>query len=90
MKTIAVCRLVARTSKILVTTAFETLDKTAKRRGLLAGANSLMINITPVHYRNLYRIYNNRAGTNQEIRDSIKETLDLLYSLGRAPTDLGV
>ena len=90
LKTIAITRLVDNNAKILVTTALETLDKEAKKQGLLAGANSLMINLTPEKYRDLYTLYPNKAGNNKEIKENIKEVLDLLYQLGRAPTDLGV
>lgn len=89
LKAIAVTRFVDSNCNILVTTALETLDKTAKRAGLLAGANSLMINVTPIHYRALYAIYDNMAGIDQELNDSIQDTVQLLYSLGRAPTDIG-
>jgi len=90
LKAIAISRFVDANSNILVTTALETLDNSAKREALLAGANSLMINITPLKYRPLYAIYDNKAHINQDINNSIKETVDLLYSLGRAPTDLGI
>lgn len=89
LKTIALSRLADPKAKILATTALETLDRDGKRKGLLAGANSLMINVTPEKYRADYEIYPNKAGNDKEIQDSIRETLDLLYSLGRAPTDLG-
>jgi biotin synthase len=90
LKTIAISRLADRESKILVTTALETIAPEAKREGLMAGANSLMINITPMHYRRMYAIYPNRADRDKEIGKHIKDTTDLLYSLGRAPTDLGI
>jgi len=89
LKTIAVARLMDRDSNILVTTALETLDPQAKREGLLAGANSLMINLTPLKYREQYAIYDNRA-CKLELKDAIDETTKLLFSLGRAPTDLSV
>ncbi|MFA6408907.1 MAG: radical SAM protein [Gammaproteobacteria bacterium] len=89
LKTIAISRLVDYGSNILVTTALETLDKEAKREGLLAGANSMMINITPEKYRSLYAIYDNRASIDTVVSKAVQETVDLLYSLGRAPTDLG-
>ena len=89
LKVIAVSRLVSPDAKILVTTALETLDKkNGKRLGLLSGANSLMINLTPPEYRKCYNIYPGRPDMNNTAR-SIEETLKLLYSLGRAPTDLG-
>jgi biotin synthase len=56
----------------------------------MSGANSLMLNVTPMKYRKLYDIYPNRAGMEKEINNQIKETLSLLRELGRAPTDLGI
>jgi biotin synthase len=76
-------------AKILVTTAFETLDANARKEGLLAGANSVMINVTPLPYRKYYSIYPNRAHADKDISTQINETLAILRSLGRAPTDLG-
>lgn len=89
LKTIALSRFVDSNANILVTSALETLDKNAKREALLAGANSMMINITPENYKKLYTIYDNRSQTDETCEKSIKDTVDLLYSLGRAPTDIG-
>ena len=78
-------------SKILATTSLETLDKeNGLRLGLLSGANSLMINVTPERYRKLYDIYPHHAGLDVQISKKIDSTLKLLHSLGRAPTDLGM
>ncbi|HTY13638.1 MAG TPA: radical SAM protein, partial [Candidatus Omnitrophota bacterium] len=91
LNTLAVARIVdPKNAKIVVTTGFETLDPDARRRGLMAGANSVMLNVTPMKYRKLYGIYPNRAHGDESVDKQIRETLDLLYSLGRAPTDLGV
>jgi biotin synthase len=91
LNAIAKSRLMSPSAKILVTTALETLDKEkGAREGLMAGANSLMINITPIKYRRLYEIYPNRAGTEDDTQTRIDAVLTLLYSLGRAPTDLGI
>lgn len=91
LKVLAVSRLIDSKAKILVTTALETLDKENGRRlGLLSGANSLMITLTPAKYRKLYSIYPEKSGDGKEIEENIKETIALLYSLGRAPTDLGI
>jgi biotin synthase len=89
LKTIAITRFVDSNSNILVTTALETLDKNAKKTALLAGANSMMINITPQTYKPWYAIYDNKAGIDQEVAQTINDTVQLLYSLGRAPTDIG-
>ncbi|MBN2145581.1 MAG: [FeFe] hydrogenase H-cluster radical SAM maturase HydE [Candidatus Aureabacteria bacterium] len=90
LKTLAVARLCSDPeSKILVTTGFETLTPQARKTGLMAGANSVMLNVTPMQYRKKYCIYPHRAHEDEEIAFQIQETISLLKSLGRAPTDLG-
>ena len=91
VKVLAIARIVDNTkAKILVTTALETLSGEAAKSGLLAGANSLMLNVTPLAYRPLYSIYPNRAHQSEDISAQIESTVTLLRSLGRAPTDLEV
>ena len=91
LNAIARARLMYPESKIVVTTALETLDKEkGAREGLMAGGNSIMINVTPENYRSLYEIYPSRAHIELSVETRIKQVLDLLYSLGRAPTDLGL
>jgi len=91
LKTLALARIIdPERAKILVTTALETLEPTTRKRGLLSGANSLMINVTPVKYRKLYEIYPNKIYSEELIDKQIDEAIALLKSLGRAPTDLGV
>lgn len=88
---IARTRMRYNSAKIVVTTALETLDKeNGAREGLMAGANSLMINITPEKYKKLYEIYPEREGLNLSIEEKIEKVLSLLHLLGRAPTDLGI
>ena len=58
---IAVARLMMPEIKIPVTTALETLDnEKGRHRGLLAGANALMFNLTPEKYREDYGIYDHK------------------------------
>ena len=88
---IARARILYPESKIVVTTALETLDKKGgARKGLMSGANSLMINLTPEKYRDHYEIYPGRKGMEQTVEDRIAEVLKLLESIGRAPTDIGL
>ncbi|MFA5794284.1 MAG: HypC/HybG/HupF family hydrogenase formation chaperone [Candidatus Brocadiia bacterium] len=91
LKVIARARLMNPDAKIMVTTALETLggDDSA-RQALMAGANSLMINVTPQKYRKLYDIYPGRFGTEMSTQQQIDRVISLLKSLGRAPTDLSV
>jgi len=91
IKVLALARIIGDDSaKILVTTALETLSKEAAKSSLLAGANSLMLNVTPLSYRPFYSIYPNRAHQSEDISAQIGSTVSLLRSLGRAPTDLEV
>lgn len=89
IKVLALARIVGDNNvKILVTTALETLSKEAAKSSLLAGANSLMLNVTPLAYRPFYSIYPDRAHQSEDISAQIESTVSLLRSLGRAPTDL--
>ncbi len=88
-KVLAVARIIDNhQAKILVTTALETLSPDAARNGLSSGANSLMLNVTPLDYRPFYSIYPQRAHQSEDISTQIESTVSLLRSLGRAPTDL--
>uniref|UniRef100_A0A7V3YM43 [FeFe] hydrogenase H-cluster radical SAM maturase HydE n=1 Tax=Candidatus Caldatribacterium californiense TaxID=1454726 RepID=A0A7V3YM43_9BACT len=91
LNTLAVARLVdPKNAKILITTAFETLDPRAREIGLLSGASSLMLNVTPLRFRPHYALYPGRAHEEETVQEQIAQTLRLLRSLGRAPMDLGV
>jgi biotin synthase len=91
LTTIAKARIMYPDAKILVTTAVETLDKNnGARLGLQSGGNSIMINLTPPEYRKHYEIYPDRADNEVDVKVKIAKVLELLQSLGRAPTDIGI
>lgn len=91
LKVLAVARIAdAKDAKIVVTTGFETFHPKAREDGLLAGANSVMLNVTPEKFKKDYMIYPNRAHANEGLQEQIDNTLKILMNLGRAPTDLGV
>ena len=61
LKMIAVSRIVMPKSRISVTTAMETLgDESVRQKCFMAGANSVMFNLTPEKYRKDYYIYENK------------------------------
>ncbi len=90
LKTIALIRILYPKSSILITSAMETLYEDMPRSGLEAGGNSMMIDVTPRKYREKYTIYPGKGRGGNSIREVIKKKTDMLYSLGRAPTDLGI
>ena len=91
LKVIAVTRLNNHDGNILVTSAVETLfGREGSQKALMAGGNSMMINLTPDRYCKLYSIYPGKGEEDKDIQGRISETVSLLYSLGRAPTDIGM
>jgi biotin synthase len=61
LKMIAVSRIVMPKSRISVTTAMETVGGEETRKAcFMAGANSVMFNLTPENYRKDYYIYENK------------------------------
>jgi len=88
---VANSRIMNPDAKILVTTALETIwGLDGAKSALMAGANSLMINVTPEKYRAFYDIYPDRFGTKIKIEEHIDMVVGLLRSIGRAPTDLSI
>ncbi len=57
---IAATRLVLRDVNIAATTALQTLSPVGRELGILAGANVIMPNLTPVVYRASYQLYNDK------------------------------
>ena len=58
LKMIAILRLLMKDTRIPVVTSFETLvGEQGRKKALEAGANSLMLNLTPAKYKPLYKIY---------------------------------
>ncbi len=60
LKMIAVTRLQLHDINIAATTALQALDDEGREKGLLAGANVIMPNVTDVHYRANYQLYANK------------------------------
>lgn len=61
LKMIAISRLVMPRSRISVTTAMETMRSTDGRQSaFMAGANSVMFNLTPASHRDDYYIYEDK------------------------------
>jgi len=68
LRYIAVARFMMPEVKIPVTTALETLDpENGRHRGLLAGANALMFNLTPDKYAGNYAIYDHKYREREKV-----------------------
>jgi len=66
LRMIAAVRLVCRNVNIAATTALQAIDPEGREKGILAGANVVMPNITPVKYRSDYLLYPNKPCTGED------------------------
>ena len=57
---------------IPATTALGTISKDGRERGLRAGANVVMPNLSPKKFRKLYAIYNDKLSTGEEAAESLR------------------
>ncbi len=60
LKMIACARILLKDVNIASTTALQALKYSGREMGLLAGANIIMPNITPMEYREAYQLYDNK------------------------------
>ncbi|MGC8727925.1 MAG: [FeFe] hydrogenase H-cluster radical SAM maturase HydE [Elusimicrobiales bacterium] len=81
IKILALTRILSPFSHMPATTSMGVLYKNGRKKALLAGANVLMPDITPVIYGENYRIY---PGKNiKDPEDNINEIKDMLSSISR-------
>ena len=62
----AILRLMFPCSLIPATTALGTIDQRGRELGLMAGANVVMPNLSPVNVRKQYELYDNKICTGEE------------------------
>ena len=68
---VALVRLLLPTAMIPATTALASADGEGTVRGVLAGANVVMPNLTPQQYRAQYAIYDHKKSTGSEAAEGI-------------------
>jgi biotin synthase len=65
---VALTRLFLKDVNIAAATALQTLDPFGREKGVQAGANIIMPNITPTDYRKLYQLYDNKPCLDENAR----------------------
>ncbi|MDF2537278.1 MAG: hydE [Herbinix sp.] len=63
---ISILRLMIPNALLPATTALGTIDKTGREKGILAGANVVMPNLSPTGVRKKYALYDNKICTGDE------------------------
>lgn len=63
---LSIIRLIKPTILLPATTALGTLSSDGREKGILAGANVVMPNLSPISVRKKYELYNNKICTGEE------------------------
>ena len=79
---IAILRLLFPTANIPSTTAMQTLAADGRNRGILAGANVFMPNLSPPRVRESYALYDNKAAFALEAAENLRDLKEQIAELG--------
>lgn len=82
LKMIAIFRLTCPQALIPSTTALASLVPDGRLKGILAGANVVMPNLSPVGVRDKYSIYNGKVSAGGESAEGLKQLEEELNSIG--------
>jgi biotin synthase len=76
LKMVALLRIMMKDINIASTTAMQAIDPQGREKALLAGANVIMPNLTPVKYRENYLLYNDKPCIDEEA-DECRNCLEI-------------
>ena len=79
---LSIFRLMHPSALIPSTTALATLTPDGRERGILAGANVVMPNLSPQKERKKYTLYNNKASLGAESAEGIRILQQQLHNIG--------
>jgi biotin synthase len=82
LKMLSVLRIVMKNINIAATTALQAISTKGREDAIRIAANVVMPNITPVLYRENYKLYENKPGINEDCEDSIKSITRLVQNAG--------
>lgn len=66
LRLLSIIRIMLPKVLLPATTALATIDPRGRENGILAGANVVMPNLSPVRVRNAYQLYDNKVCTGEE------------------------
>ena len=79
---LSVIRIMRPNILLPATTALGTADKNGRERGVLAGANVVMPNLSPLSKREKYMLYNNKISTGEESAQSVEKLKESMNKIG--------
>ncbi|MBQ7481348.1 MAG: [Lachnospiraceae bacterium] len=90
LRLLSVVRLMLPEVLLPATTALGTVDPHGREKGLMAGANVVMPNLSPVSVRKKYQLYDNKICTGDEAAECIRCMSERIERTGyRIKTDRG-
>ncbi len=82
VRLLAITRLLLPKVLLLATTALGTLDPTGREKGVLAGANVVMPNLSPENVRENYLLYDNKLCTGSEAAEGLRILNETMNKIG--------
>ena len=79
---LSLIRLIKPNILLPATTALGTLDEKGREKGVLAGANVVMPNLSPLSVRKKYMLYDNKIATGQESAQCVDELRARMKEIG--------
>lgn len=79
---LSIIRLIKPNILLPATTALGTIDPTGREKGILAGANVVMPNLSPSAVRKKYMLYNNKASDGAESAQCRDSLVERMHSIG--------
>lgn len=79
---LSIVRLIKPNVLLPATTALGTAQNDGRERGIMAGANVVMPNLSPVFARKNYELYNNKLFTGEESAQSLEKLKKQMKSIG--------
>jgi len=79
---LALARLLLPKVLLPATTALGTLDPQGREKAVLAGANVVMPNLSPLHVREQYMLYNNKIATGLEAAEGVQKLAGSMTAIG--------
>ena len=82
LRLLAILRLMLPAVLLPATTALGTLDEDGREKGILAGANVIMPNLSPKDVRNKYMIYDNKVSVGVESAEGLAKLTERMKKIG--------
>ncbi len=79
---LSIIRLIHPAILLPATTALGSLQSDGRERGMLAGANVVMPNLSPLSVRAKYELYNNKLHSGAEAAQSLRELSERMAAIG--------